>query len=414
MQEQLLERATLLFEQKRYAESQKALMELLAIDPNNIHVILMLTEIKIHDDDLPEAMKMVENAIAVAPDYDVLFYLKARIFLLQEKIEKAIESINTAIELDPHEANNFALLGHILLQKKEFSNALTAANQALEIDASDVFALNVRSTALLKLNLKEDSFKTIEEALNEDPNNAYTHANYGWGLLEKGQNDKALEHFSEALKNDPNSDYAQAGMAEALKSKYFIYRWFLKYSFWMGNLTSKNQWAFIIGFYFVSKILRGIAKHNETLQPFLYPVIYALAAFALSTWLMTPLSNLLFRLNKYGKHLLSREEKKSAVLVGISLSVFALGLGWYLLTDSLMGVAMAFFGFTMMLPLGRFFDRPSNFFKTYIFALLALIILSFVQIAATNELFNIFSIIYFIGFFVFQWAANYFSINRYD
>lgn len=119
----------------------------------------------------------------------------------------------------------------------------------MEIDAENLSALNARSTALNKLNRKEESFETIQDALREDPNDAYTHANYGWGLLEKGHHKEALDHFKEALANDPSFEYAQLGMLQAIKANNPIYRVFLKYSFWMSNLTAKYQWGVIIGFY---------------------------------------------------------------------------------------------------------------------------------------------------------------------
>lgn len=411
MQEQLIERASLLFEQKRYAEAQKVLMEILALSPNNVQSIVLLVEIKIHNETWNEAIELIENAIAIDPEFDVLFYLKAKIYFLQNKTDLSIQNLKIAIGIDPYEANNFAFLGHVLLHKKQFSEALNNANQALEIDATHIFALNVRSTALLKLNLKTDAFETIEDALNEDPNNAFTHANYGWGLLEKGNNDKALEHFSESLKNNPNSEYAQAGMAEALKSKYWIYRWFLKYSFWMNNLTSKNQWAFIIGFYIISRILRKIAHASPSLAPFLIPVIVLLAIFALSTWIINPLTNLLFSLNKFGKHLLSKEEKKSALFVGLSVGIMFIGLIFYLITQQELGIFLTVFGFTMMLPSGRFYEQPKMFFKIYPFVLLILAILAVIQASITGEMFNTFVMIYLFGIFGYQWVANFFAIK---
>ncbi|MDP2161791.1 MAG: tetratricopeptide repeat protein, partial [Flavobacterium sp.] len=236
MTEQLLERASLLFEQQRYKEAEKNIIEVLAIEPDNITCLNLLAEIKIQNEAYEEALQIINDAIGIAPDYDVLYYTKARILLAQDKIKLALEASKEALSLDPYDADNHALLGLIYNQNKKFEEALNCANEALEIDGSHILALNVRSTALLKLNRKEDSFSTIEGALSEDPNNAYTHANFGWGLLEKGETDKALEHFKESLKNNPNSEYAQSGMAEALKSKYLIYKWFLKYSFWMSNL----------------------------------------------------------------------------------------------------------------------------------------------------------------------------------
>jgi tetratricopeptide (TPR) repeat protein len=410
MTEQLMERASLLFEQQRYKEAEKNLLEVLAIEPDNISGLNLLAEIKIQNEEYDDALMIINNAIGIVPDYDVLYYTKARILLNQNKIKLALEASKEALSLDPYDPNNHALLGLILNHSKQFEDALNAANEALEIDGSHILALNVRSTALLKLNRKEDSFSTIEGALNEDPNNSYTHANFGWGLLEKGETDKALVHFKEALKNDPNSEFAQAGMAEALKSKYLIYKWFLKYSFWMSNLTSKNQWIFIIGFYLISRVLRSVSESNQALQPYLTPVIILLAIFAFSTWIIQPLSNLLFRLNKFGKHLLTSDEIKSSNLVGISLIILFLGLITMFLNVNF-GTAITVFGFTMMIPLSRFFDKPTHFFLSYGIGLLVVGIIALFIVFISDELFNSFTIIYLVGFIAFQWLANYFSIK---
>ena len=122
---------------------------------------------------------------------------------------------------------------------------------------------------------------------------------------------KALEHFKEALTNDPTFKYAQAGMMQALKATNPIYRLFLKYSFWMNNLTAKYQWGVIIGFYLGFKALKTIARNNEALQPYLTPLIIALALVAFSTWVIAPISNLFLRFNKYGQLLLDKKEKMS-------------------------------------------------------------------------------------------------------
>lgn len=410
MTEQLMERASLLFEQQRYKEAEKNVMEVLAIEPDNMMCLNLLAEIKIQKEEYDSALTIINNAIGFVPDYDVLYHTKARILLNQNKIKLALEAAKEALTLDSYDANNHALVGLILNQNKQFEEALNAANEALEIDGSHVLALNVRSTALLKLNRKEDSFNTIEGALNEDPNNSYTHANFGWGLLEKGETDKALVHFKESLKNDPNSEFAQAGMSEALKSKYLVYKWFLKYSFWMSNLTSKNQWAFIIGFYISFRILRNISDSNEALQPYLIPVLVLLAIFAFSTWIMQPLSNLLFRLNKYGKHLLTRDEIRSSNLVGISIIVLFLGL-ITMLSHNNIGVALTVFGFTMMIPLSRIYDKPTYFFLFYGIGMLIIGMIALLLVFTRDELFNTFSVIYLVGFIAFQWLANYFSIK---
>ncbi|MBL7885401.1 MAG: hypothetical protein JNJ52_01520 [Flavobacterium sp.] len=400
-----------MFEQKRFKEAQNGIMEVLATEPENIQCLILLVEIKIEKDEFDEALKIVDNAIGIQPDYDVLYYIKSRVLVNLEKTNEALSCINEAIRLDPYDADNHAFLGFIYNQKKQFEDALASANEALSIDGAHVFALNVRSTALLKLNRKNESFETIEGALYENPNNAFTHANYGWGLLEKGNSDKALMHFRESLKNDPNFEYAQSGMAEALKSKYLIYKWFLKYSFWISNQTSKNQWVFIIVFYFGTKFLRSLANSNTALSPFLMPIIVLLTLFAFSTWVITPLVNLLFRLNKYGKHLLTKQEIKSSNSVGVSVIVLIIGLLTMFFDDTI-GASIAIFGFTMMLPLSNQFQKPRFFFFGYTLLMMVLGFGAVFLVVKDGELFNGISMLYLVSFIAYQWIANYFIINR--
>lgn len=281
------------------------------------------------------------------------------------------------------------------------------ANQALATDPANLHALNIRSTALLKLNRKDESFNAIAEALNEDPNNSYTHSNYGWGLLEKGDIKASLKHFSEALKNDPNSRHAQDGMIEALKSRFTVYRWFMQYSFWMGNMTAKYQWVFILGFYFASKALRSLADSNEALQPFLYLLIFLLFVFAFSTWIISPLGNLFLRFNYYGKHLLTQEEKTGSTLIGLSLFIAVLSGVTYLLTGNFSWIVLAFFTFTMMIPLSRIFNKPRALYLSYNVAMALIGIVCVAQVFTTGTI-NELATIYLFGLIAFQFIANYF------
>lgn len=257
-----LSKVEILLQQNKYAEAEKVLKDLLAVTPNNIRLLFLLAEVHLQQEQYDTANNVIEHAIGLAPDAPHLFYAKSRIAWMQDHWQEAEKNILQAIALNPNHAGYFAFLSNMKLGRKQFSEALELANSALEIDAENLLALNTRSTALNKLNRKEEAFNTIEGALREDPNNAYTHSNYGWGLLEQGNHKKALEHFREALKNDPNFAHAQSGMLEALKAANPVYRLFLKYSFWMGNLTAKYQWGVIIGFYLAFRLLKNLSQSN--------------------------------------------------------------------------------------------------------------------------------------------------------
>lgn len=413
MTDQLLVRAQILLQQNKFEEAGKILGDILRQDPNNVHVLAMLSEVKLVSGKPKEAEDLIDTAIGLAPDVDTLYYIKARIAHRLDRYDDAENLLFQAVQLDPQDADYYAFWGAIKIERKQFENALEKADKALELDAENVMALNVRSTALLKLDRKEDSFRTIEGALAEDPNNAYTHSNYGWGLLEKGDHNKALEHFREALRNDPNFRYAQAGMMEALKARYWFYRVFLKYVFWMSNLTEKYQWGVILGFYFGSRILSSIARNNPALEPWLNPILILLALIAFSTWVMTPLSNLFLRLNKFGKHLLDKEEIQSSNFVGASLLVFLAGVAGYLLTKNDPWLVVAGVGFAMMVPFSAMFTPAKyNSLTIYAGAMAVIGALAIFTSFSTGELESGYLTFFLIGFIAFQWIVNFVKIKR--
>ncbi len=412
MTDQLITRAQILLQQKKYDEAAKLLGDILRQDPNNVHVLAMLSEVKLQQEKYKEADDLISTAISLAPDEGVLFYIKAKIAHQQDRYDEAENLLAQAIQIDPYDADHFALWAAIKLERKQYDKALELANQALERDSENILGLNTRSMALLRLDRKDDAFQTIEGALAEDPNNAYTHTNYGWGLLEKGNHNKALEHFREALRNDPNFRYAQAGMMEALKARYWFYRVFLKYVFWIGNLTEKYQWGVILGFYFGSRFLSSVARSNPALEPWLTPIVMLLALVAFSTWVITPISNLFLRLNPYGKHLLDREETLSSNFVGVSLGIFLIGLAAYFATGQEPWLALTAYGFAMMVPFSAMFTKSKyNLLTIYAGGMAVIGALAVFTSFATGELFNGFSSLFLIGFIAFQWMVNFVKIR---
>jgi len=417
MQEgQIFSKILILLEQGKFNEAELILKDLLSKDPDNVTYLSIYGELKIQQEEYEIADELINTCIGLTPNDPNLFYQKARLSLAQEKISDAENYLNQAVNLNPYDADYHALLASIHLLRKNYQLALQVADQALEIDAENLHALNNRSIALTKLNRKEESYETTEGALRGDPNNPYTHANYGWGLLEKGDHKKALTHFQEALKNDPNMEFAQAGMLEAIKATNPIYKVFLKYSFWMTNMTSKYQWGVIIGFYIVFRLIRGATVAMSGLRPFLVPVLVLLYILAFSTWIIPPISNLFLRFNKYGKMLLSKPEKWSSNLVALSLIILLVGLIPYLIFKDERFIAIGAYGLGMMIPLSVVL-RPSDkkiLLYGYVIGLAVVGLIAIGTTFSTGELFNPFSSFFLIGLFAFQWIVNFLLIKEHE
>ncbi len=404
----------LLLRQNRFSNAEKLLLELLPEDPNNTNGLALLAEIYFQQDKYVKADKVINNAISLAPKDPDLHYIKARIALQQDEMKEAEEFTMQAIKLNPQVAEYFGFLASIQLIRKEYSQALVTANKALQIDAKDLLAINVRSTTLTKLKRNIEAFETIEGALKEDPNNAHTHANYGWLLLEKGDHKKALKHFNEALKSNPSFEYAHSGFLEAMKARNPFYKILLKYSFWIGNLSAKYQWVVLILIFLIFNFFNSLIQNNKAFQPYLTPFVIGLSIVIFFTWIITPISNMFLRFNKYGQLLLNEEEKKSSNFVALSLGLSLLGAVLYFALKDERFLSIAVFGFTMMLPLGSMFSQGSGnaTLRIYTISLAVVGALAIGVTFLTGVLVNLFSLIFILGFIGFQWVANYFSIKN--
>jgi len=403
-----LERAKVLLQHRRPDDAQKELMLALADDPGNAETLYLLAYCFNEKKNTEEALGFIKKAIALQPDRDIYYYMHARILIDDDKYDEGMEQLNQAITLNPYDADYFGLAAAILLNKKDYQAALDKANEGLQIDPENQTCLNTRSTALVKLNKKEEAFTTIAAALEKNPENAYTHANYGWGLLEKGDHKKALEHFRESLKLNPDYEYAQSGMVQALKAKYWVYRLFLKYMFWIGNMKGRLQWVVIIGLYLAVRLLTTIARSSPELKPFIFPIIGLYVTFAISTWIISPLFNILLLMNPYGRYALSKVERLSAYFTGSSLLIAVMGFVLYLVMQNELYLLITIFGITMMIPLASMLRRTKKNYNLLIYAIgMACVGLVAIGVSfSTGEMFNTFSTIYFVAFIAYQWVAN--------
>ncbi|MFT7427987.1 MAG: tetratricopeptide (TPR) repeat protein [Nonlabens sp.] len=414
MTEALYERAYLLYQQRRYSQSEDILNQALTQDPNSISCLHLLAEVNLAQGDPKKAKHFIDIAIGLSPSMAQLYATKARIMLDVERYDEAEELLKEAISLNAQEPQNYAMLAHVSLSRKRYKEAEQLAEKALSLDPANLLALNVKSTSQLKQNKRAASEETLKGALGENPEDSYTHTNYGWNKLEIGDHKAALEHFKEALRYDPNNSYAQAGMMQALQAQYFIYRWFLKYQFWLGNMGAKYQWFFIIGFYLGTRAISYVAETVPVLEPFLTPVVVLLALIALSTWVIGPLSQLLFSFNKYAKFLLSVKEKQAVVFTAVCILISLSGVVGYLLLDDFRFLMLAIAGLILMIPWSMFYMETKPALMMPLAAgIMTLIAGIALYISFTTEdVMNIFVTAFLISFFAFQWFANAVSIKR--
>ncbi len=409
MEEQHTQRAALLLEHNRPAEAEKELRAHLSQAPHDLHALLLLSHSLTIQNKDKEAIEVAKQAVATAPDLDTAHYHLAKAYLGKGELTSARNSVEQAIALDPGDANNYGLLALVLHHANEHEGALRAAEQGLALDPEHLGCMNVRSAELTHLKRHDEAGASIDKALELDPENPYTHSNTGWTALHRGDHAKAMEHFREALRREPGLETARRGMVEALKARYWIYRQWLKYVFWVSNLKEGTQRFFIIGAWVLSRVLRELADKIPVLDVFVWPLLIVYALFAMSTWVIEPLTNLLLRFNKFGRYVLSAEEKLSSTLTGVAMLI-AISSGTALvITDDERWMAPGLFGLLMMIPLASMLrgakDNRRNM-RVIAAAVLAVVGVFGCAIAmVSGKPFNIPMLVFIAGAVLYQWIV---------
>jgi tetratricopeptide (TPR) repeat protein len=325
-----VERARLLLAQSRPADAEHESMLALSQQPDHPPALALLALSRLHQGKHEPALEAARQAVGLAPDEAYLHNVHAHVLRDLGRIEDAFRAAQEALRLDPIDADHFSLLASIELVRGRWPAALEAAENALALNAEHVAAANLRAMALVRLGRKAEAMQAVDYALDRAPEDAFSHANQGWNQLHRNAPRQAQEHFREALRLDPELEYAREGMLEALKARNPIYRLMLAYFLWMGRQSVRFQWLFVIGIYFGGRVAGSLSQSQPDLKWLWWPLLGLFYAFVYLSWTAHPMFNLMLLFDRFGRHVLSRDQRLGAACFG---GVFALALGslaWWL------------------------------------------------------------------------------------
>ena len=414
MSSSFLEAAFAFASNSDWARAVPAARQALASDPENAraHALLALGLTQL--DQPREAVEAARRSVALDPELPFAHFVLGRALLDQDDVSGAERSVRESLRLDP-DADGYALLARVFARRRQWHDALDAAGRGLEIDPQHAASANLRALALGELGRADEAEAALDETLALDPDNASSHANRGWQLLRQSKPDQALESFRDALRLDPTLDWARAGIIEALKARKSFYRVFLRYAFWMSSLSGRARWMVIIGLFVLARIARATLRDNPEWWPVLGPLLVLYVLFVLGTWIANPLSNLLLRLDRFGRLALSRDEVIASNLIAGCLSLAFIGALMLVITGSNAWLVVAACSGMLLIPIGGAFQGYGT--RAWRPLLAGLVVIATCAAAAIGLAFVRFDLAVFpllgqiLGSFLFGWVANYLAIK---
>jgi tetratricopeptide (TPR) repeat protein len=408
----------MLYQQRKFSAAEGEFRRCLAEDPQygaaHSWLALAVVDQKKYD----EAEREARQGVHLAPDQAFSHYALAHVLNDRRRLDESERAAREAIRIDPTFVDAHALVASVLLERKQWRAAVDAANLGLQFDPENVTCANIRAIGLRNLGDTEAADRTVDRLLERAPENAVAHANQGWALLSAGDHRQAMESFREALRLDPNMEWARLGLINSMKARNFIFRYMLQFFLFMGRLSSGAQWGLIVGFYVAVQFLRGLARSIPELAPFVLPVLAVYLIFVYLTWTANPLFNLLLRLDRFGRHALSREEITASNWVGACFLGAIGGLVAWLITRDERGLVVAAMCALIVIPVAAVFNAargwPRNSMTGYVGVLAVAGIVSLIGMsfdpepAFTGPLFGLF----LLGSIFSGWVANGLAMAR--
>lgn len=147
-----------------YQKAQKALLDVISLDPTSIEAHLALADIYYRKKEYSQALGELKYIASLQPQARVLRTMALCLFYLQEK-EKAIATLLEAIKLEPNEYLNYAIGGLIYSNGAEWENAKNQFAKSLEINPQSALVLIGRGWCEKRLNRNQEALADFQKVL---------------------------------------------------------------------------------------------------------------------------------------------------------------------------------------------------------------------------------------------------------
>jgi len=403
-----LARAEILLAQSRPADAEREARQALLLNPHDASAHAFLALCCVHQNRLDDAVAEARMAVGLAADEATFHRILGFVLHRAGRQLEALRSVEEGLRLNPVDAEAHVLSSSIRLAMGQVEESLAEAEAALAIDPEQVEAANFRAMALIRLGRKDEAVATMDQALRRDPDNALSHANQGWNCLHRNDPRVAKEHFLEALRLDPQMNYAREGMLEALKARNPLYRVMLAYHLWMGRQSAWLQWTLIGGVFFGGRAIHLLSQASPGLQWVYLPLHILLYGFIYLSWTAQPLFNLLLRLDRFGRHVLSDDQRVGSTYFGVSFGLVLAALAWWQVTKAPVGSLVALDAAVISLCVAATWSRHGRVRRVLAGSTVGLLLLASLSVTllARNEpLGGTLHLLFVLGFIVFQLAS---------
>ncbi|RYD64134.1 MAG: tetratricopeptide repeat protein [Verrucomicrobiaceae bacterium] len=326
----LLQRARLLCDRKRFDDAIVMLHEYLASQPESFAAYYELAVTRLLGEvDYRQGLDDITRALSIFPDSAAAHSVRSALLHASERYQDALLAAGEAKRLDPELAYAWFCEGNALLGMNAFPGAERAARKALELDPNHPSAPNLLNAALRLQKRYGEAEEVTDRHFERNPEDPWAFAAAGWTALRQGQHGKAEGLFREALRLRPGLEAARLGWREAYKGRSVSYRLYLRH---MSLLQRQTEWYKVLGVVGMVVAFLSVVAILATAHPLAAVSFVVSFSWVFGAWIGSSFGNLLILKDPLARLSLNRQEVLDGLVAGFLVAggVLVLVLGaWF-------------------------------------------------------------------------------------
>ncbi len=246
---------------------------------------------------------------------------RGRSLLAGSQFGPAFGAFLAAIAEHPEDPVAHALAARCLLQGREWRAADSMSKRAVALGPNVALAHAVRAQALWALGDRAGARASAEDGLKIDPDDSdcqdLRRAANAWSALESGEFESARAQFEEASRIHPEDPSMRKGLAMAMKTRYPLYRFLLRYLLWKSRRSPNVQFAIVVGGFLLIRGAIVLAEHDRAWSPWIGPLIVLLGLFVGLNWLADPFFDWLLLGDPESRKVFTESRARDASMIGV-------------------------------------------------------------------------------------------------
>ena len=170
MQEQIIQKAKILYDLDRYDEVVNMLHTEMA-SMEDVQGAWLFSSSLMMLDEMQNALKGTEQGLTIDPEFFPLLLLRAEIYKRLGLYSKASPAIEQALNIAPENSTCHVVASSIFLATNHFEKAIRHADRALSIEPENVYARIVKASVLHLQDHEQEARELAREAVSVAPDN---------------------------------------------------------------------------------------------------------------------------------------------------------------------------------------------------------------------------------------------------